>query len=218
MGCMRPSSRKEKEVWQACDQLSAEGISITYQGVGERLVELGYKRGSNSDIYRYLTTWKTMQERSDLARQMPLNGSVSNGQSDPLQHAIEQVRQDIWLEATKALTETKKQLDIKEHALAKAQDTINELKSRLIRRQKQVEELKESNETTQIMQSLLESVQGLSHSRDAELAKLYDHHQQQFDRYMKIINNLKLQNYKLKRLVAKHNLSVTDNAAEATDA
>ncbi len=211
---MRPSSRKEKEIWQACDQLSAEGCCITYQGVGERLVELGYKRGSNSDIYRYLTTWKTMKERTNLAKQVPLNTRNTDNSSDPLQQAIEQIRQDIWLEATKALNETKKELEIKEHALAKAQDTIDELKSRLIRRQRQIEELKENNDTTQTLRTLLETVQGLAQTRDVEIAKLYDHHQQQFDRYMKIISNLKLQNHKLKRLVAKHNISANEAAVE----
>ncbi len=218
-GCMLPSSRKEKEVWQACDQLSAEGNSITYQGVGERLVELGYKRGSNSDIYRYLTSWKTMKERTDLAKQVPLTSRPLINQADPLQSAIEQIRQDIWLEATKALNDTNKLLELKEHTLAKAQDSINDLKSRLIRKQRQIDELRENTDNTKTLQALLETVQGISRSRDVELAKLYDHHQKQFDRYMKIINNLKLQNHKLKRLVVKHNLSVNhEDAVEVTNA
>lgn len=55
---MGPQSRKEREVWQACDSLLDEGEFLSYQAIGERLIVLGYKRGSNSDIHRYLKTYK----------------------------------------------------------------------------------------------------------------------------------------------------------------
>lgn len=51
-------TRKEKEVWEACEFLKNHQKKITYFAIGEQLINFGYKRGSNSDIRRYLTTWK----------------------------------------------------------------------------------------------------------------------------------------------------------------
>lgn len=49
---------KEEQVWQVCDSLYTENKRITYQSIGERLLSLGLKRGSNTDICRYLASWK----------------------------------------------------------------------------------------------------------------------------------------------------------------
>lgn len=49
---------KELQVWKVCDSLFAEKRRITYQSIGERLLSLGLKRGSNTDICRYLASWK----------------------------------------------------------------------------------------------------------------------------------------------------------------
>ena len=54
----RAKTRKEKEVWEACCSLKRSNNPLTYYAIGEQLIKLGYKRGSNSDIRRYLTTWK----------------------------------------------------------------------------------------------------------------------------------------------------------------
>lgn len=56
-----PKTRKEREIWEACKTLEAEKRPLTYLAIGEQLVQLGYKRGSNSDIRRYLKTWKKNQ-------------------------------------------------------------------------------------------------------------------------------------------------------------
>lgn len=55
---MNARTRKEKEVWEACQYLKSKSKALTYYAIGEQLVNSGYKRGSNSDIRRYLTTWK----------------------------------------------------------------------------------------------------------------------------------------------------------------
>lgn len=53
-----PKTKKEKAVWQACEALVANNKQPTYLAIGEQLVKMGYKRGSNSDIRRYLNSWK----------------------------------------------------------------------------------------------------------------------------------------------------------------
>ncbi len=49
---------KEIQVWKVCDSLLSENKRITYQSIGEHLLTMGLKRGSNSDICRYLASWK----------------------------------------------------------------------------------------------------------------------------------------------------------------
>ncbi len=49
---------KEIQVWRVCDALLSENKRITYQSIGEHLLTMGLKRGSNSDICRYLASWK----------------------------------------------------------------------------------------------------------------------------------------------------------------
>ena len=60
-----PISKKEQEVWQVCDSMAKNGSKITYYTIGESLIRLGYKRGSNSDICRYLGTWRSAQNAAD---------------------------------------------------------------------------------------------------------------------------------------------------------
>jgi hypothetical protein len=54
----KPKTRKEDEIWQACERLKSQKQSLTYLAIGEELISLGYKRGSHSDIHRYLKSWK----------------------------------------------------------------------------------------------------------------------------------------------------------------
>jgi hypothetical protein len=63
-----PQSRKEKEVWQVCDSLLESNTKITYQSVGDTLLKLGFCRGSNSDLCRYITTWKKRHKPIILAQ------------------------------------------------------------------------------------------------------------------------------------------------------
>lgn len=179
---INPRSRKEIEVWKACDQLSSEGFQITYQAVGERLLKLGYKRGSNSDIHRYLTTWKTMKDRTQIS-QAPSETFFLSNTLDPISDAVEQFKREIWDAAQKEVEQLKKQLQEKTTALLQAEIRISEFE-----KQKPVE-------------SLINAVKALSHARDAELLKLYDHHQKQFDHYLKALSAAREENAKLNAAV-----------------
>ena len=57
----KPNTRKEREVWEACEKINLENRTITYYAIGEELIKMGYRRGSNSDIRRYLKTWRKKQ-------------------------------------------------------------------------------------------------------------------------------------------------------------
>ncbi len=54
----KPKTRKEAEIWQVCSRLKSQKRRLTYLAIGEELLTLGYKRGSHSDIHRYLKSWK----------------------------------------------------------------------------------------------------------------------------------------------------------------
>ena len=88
-----PQSRKEKEVWQVCDALFESNSKITYQSVGDGLLKLGFCRGSNSDLCRYITTWKkrhkpifSIQSSTSSLSEFSLNESSKKHTLDMLTH------------------------------------------------------------------------------------------------------------------------------------
>lgn len=73
-----PQSRKEREVWQVCDTLEKTSEKITYQAVGDYLIKLGFRRGSNSDLCRYISTWKKRKMPAYQAHQTNATTSPSD--------------------------------------------------------------------------------------------------------------------------------------------
>lgn len=58
----RVFTRKEREVWQACDALFESGIElerITINLIGNQLLGLGFKRGSDSAIHQHRLSWRS---------------------------------------------------------------------------------------------------------------------------------------------------------------
>tara|TARA_R110002110_G_scaffold404606_1_gene623026 strand:+ start:29409 stop:29828 length:420 start_codon:yes stop_codon:yes gene_type:complete len=80
---MNARTRKEKEVWEACDYLKSKSKNLTYYAIGEQLVNSGYKRGSNSDIRRYLTTWKQYHSPNPQTKSKSTTGTTQ--EHEPLQ-------------------------------------------------------------------------------------------------------------------------------------
>jgi len=57
----QPKTRREKEVWQACNDLWTEWgdvAKITGDALADRLLDLGYKKGSPNERYKYRKTWR----------------------------------------------------------------------------------------------------------------------------------------------------------------
>jgi hypothetical protein len=57
----RVFTRKEREVWQACNALLDSGIEwekITINLIGQQLLMLGFKRGSDSAIHQHRLSWR----------------------------------------------------------------------------------------------------------------------------------------------------------------
>jgi RNase P subunit RPR2 len=112
-------SRKEIEVWAACNELFSEGMALTYKNIWDKLEFLGYRRGSSTEIKKYLESWRTSR-----ANEFPLQ----KARSDDLERAIELVREKIREEAEIQIAQTKYTADlIVEEAEAKVKDTLKEL-------------------------------------------------------------------------------------------
>lgn len=111
-----PKTRREKEVWEACDELweelQEEGLPIsklTGEKIKNRLVDSGYSRGNQGQIYKYRNSWQLsrgIEEDDELVleeRQSILSEKVRN--------SIESLFKEIHEEAEKKVTETKQEAD-----------------------------------------------------------------------------------------------------------
>lgn len=76
-----PKTRKEKAVWEACEALLAQNCQPTYLAIGEQLIKMGHRRGSNSDIRRYLTSWK---EQTPAGKNVKKNKNLPTTSPSPL--------------------------------------------------------------------------------------------------------------------------------------
>lgn len=67
-----PKTRREREVWEACNelwhemQLADEPITtLTGERLRNKLVELGYKRGAQNQLYQYRSSWLVANKLDD---------------------------------------------------------------------------------------------------------------------------------------------------------
>jgi chromosome segregation ATPase len=132
----RQQTRREREVWMACDHLLKEGASlreINGQNIRECLVDLGYKKGSNTEIYRYLKSWSQARSIDLKAPEPPLIKPESL--PDPLIQVVQQVRRALLEEAdgqilcvkeeaAQQITHMKEELGISQQELAAVQQAL----------------------------------------------------------------------------------------------
>lgn len=107
----QPQTRREKEVWEACDALYTElGDVNEIKGdpIFTKLLELGYKKGSPNEIYRYRKSWKEKCgfNQNEIEK-------IELAPTDPISRAVEMVRDEIQAEAKKAIDEMKERYEVK---------------------------------------------------------------------------------------------------------
>ena len=107
-----PKTRRESEIWQACDTLYLElgegkATDITGDKIVTKLLELGYKKGSPNEIYRYRKSWFATR---GIEKSLPYQETFL---SDPLNRAIQLVKEEIEREARAEIAELKAQYDSK---------------------------------------------------------------------------------------------------------
>jgi len=150
----KPKTRREWEIWQACDQLVAEGTlgyKVTGDAIREHLLEQGLSKGSPNEIYKYRKSWR--EARGVLDEDFSQNEPQQLILNDPLSRAVEAVRHEIRLEAEREIQQIK---DDTTEQINKAQKALLEreleLKTTLDKHQELVSEnfrLKSTNSTLQ---------------------------------------------------------------------
>ncbi len=96
-----PKTRRENEVWQACDDLWALNSNLEAlkgDSIRDQLLRLGYKKGSPNEIYKYRASWKESRGISDksLAQTVEV--------ADPISRAVSLVYEQIQQEAQQKIT------------------------------------------------------------------------------------------------------------------
>src|SRR5690606_32743960 len=96
---MRDYSRKEREVWQACETLWENGLSIhevTGEKIAAQLVKLGFKKGSNTDLYRYKRTWLTEKnlQQENTPREEPASDRITRAASLLREEVLAEIQEE----------------------------------------------------------------------------------------------------------------------------
>lgn len=98
-----PVTRREKEIWEACETLYKEQATvskITGDAIRETLLTLGYKKGSPNEAYRYRKTWLETRGLNTGEKGITLeNNDPAVTLPDPLNLAVQRLREGIFAEA-----------------------------------------------------------------------------------------------------------------------
>lgn len=113
-----PKTRREREVWEACDELWEElredGLSVselTGEKIKAKLVHLGYSRGNPKQIYQYRNSWqlsRNIDENEDLVSE-----ERSAALSEKVQKSVELLFKEIQVEADEKITRAKNEFEDK---------------------------------------------------------------------------------------------------------
>lgn len=200
---------KEKAVWEICDDFYQHGQRITYQSVAKALIQNGQKRGSNSDLCRFINSWKDNKKTStpqrptttETAPTPPQPGTPSNRIEsyyqtiwDQADHAIEEIQQNAF--DTIALLEQQK-AELNEALCLKEQE-MNEMSKELARMKKPSHPGPLGFEDR-----LFEQANSMGDLKALDYLKLYEHHHQQCQRYIHIIQKNRLRIEKLTHMITQ---------------
>ena len=128
-----PKTRREQEVWQACDDLIAKDLTVkevTGEAIAVRLRELHYKVGSTTQRYQYRDTWMAAR---GLSREE--QGRGVSDISDPIARAAtlfkEGIERELRLEYEKKYQHLQAELAEKENLLQQKVAQLQNLKNEL---------------------------------------------------------------------------------------
>jgi len=182
-----PTTRREKEIWQACEALLADRktlAQITGDAIRDTLLSLGYKKGSPNEIYRYRKTWQT---EAGLLSPSSGEAELCSALPDPIQRAASQLREEIFLEAQQeqaqlkeafaiertqyeqALEQVKAELQLKADALNKTTARVLHLEEAHAQELQLREELEaallaQQSQVQTLNQEMILQAQALSHA------------------------------------------------------
>lgn len=125
-----PQTRRENEVWQACDELwalHASFKSLTGDGIRERLQALGYKKGSPNEVYKYRRTW---QQSRGVKNELEFHGDEIEN-NDPISRAVSLVYEQLHAQSQSELSKLGEERSLLQENLAKLQTETELLKAQL---------------------------------------------------------------------------------------
>ena len=187
-------SRKEKEVWEACEVLMSQEEKLTYKAIGDKLVEMGFCRGSNSDICRYLGTWRQHKgyAQTDTPRAASSEQSATSlfppSQKD-LWPVLEQIQHHLRQLDDKVERLSKQRADAQSKAASKHNDHL------------QQDWLSETFSTNQDGMSKVQFEQ-FTNSQAKAFLRLFEHHEMLFEKYLSSLDALRQTNARLIKRIA----------------
>lgn len=120
-----PKTRRESEVWQACDDLWAQNSSartLTGDNIRDQLLKLGYKRGSPNEIYRYRTSWRESRGITDIGEQ----SDTDVKSSDPISRAVSMVYDQMRTQATDEIEKLTEEFEAQRKAALLEEQALKE--------------------------------------------------------------------------------------------
>jgi chromosome segregation ATPase len=151
---------KQVQVFEACDNIHARGENVTNESIMQELLQLGYKKGSNSDITRYKHEWR-QQNADRLKQSLP-------SRPDKLTSVIDEIRAEAYREANIEIEKIKSDYEAERE---KFLETINCSDHEISRLRKSLEEYTvENEELKHRVQTLTKGLEGLTHTHHIEKA------------------------------------------------
>lgn len=132
----QPKTRRENEIWQACDALVAEGIlghKVTGDMLREKLLDLGHSKGSPNEIYKYRRNWR--EARGIVEEDFSRSQNDALALSDPIVRAAEAIRKEIEMKATAAIEKMRHEAELQ----------VNSCQGKLDERERDLKQLSENN-------------------------------------------------------------------------
>ncbi len=147
---INPRTRREKEIWQACDYLRAQYPAIkdiTGDRIMDKLLALNYKRGCPNEIYKYRKSWWQARGISELEAR-GLDFAANAVSNDPLSQAIQKIQLELKEQAEAELLLAKQEFNLQVSALERqASDDADKILSLTIERNKLLVMLEIRNKT-----------------------------------------------------------------------
>lgn len=126
-----PKTRREREVWGACDALytlHGEFEKITGDNLRDQLVEMGHKKGSPNEVYKYRKTW--VSARGILTEKGGDESPHSRGRpenDDPITRAVGLVHEQLKAESQNELERIRKNYEDTISSLTDRKDELEQL-------------------------------------------------------------------------------------------
>ena len=178
-----PKTRREKEIWEACDSLRTEldeQTPITGDRIFSKLLALGYKKGSPNEIYKYRRSWKAARGLDNVEKQANVTALQL---TDPISRAVALVHQELAQEAQQDMADLKVAYDAEWQALKQQYDaTQHELQhsvEKLITLEKQLSEQNETIVELTEKEAQVQQQLDASHTAYQQLTTASEHQQSQ---------------------------------------